>query len=423
MSFPRYAKYKDSGVEWLGVVPEHWAVLPCRAIVQERTVKNDGAECQDYLSLMANVGVIPYAEKGDIGNKKPEDLTKCKIVTRGDFVINSMNYGIGSYGISNYDGVCSPVYIVLKPRTRVVESRFAFRIFENRAFQTFAQSFGNGILEHRCAINWDILKPIGVGVPPMDEQKAILDFLDGETSKIDELVCEQRRLIELLKEKREAVIAHAVTKGLNPLAPLKPSGIQWLGDVPAHWVVGKLGHLFAEPPCYGVLVPDFDPYGVPMLRINDMNGRRIDRHQLVTISRELSDQYARSIVKAGDLIISVVGQLGVTRVVDDDLAGVNLSRNVARMQLGKRMYTQFARWLFSSNHFQHYVDLICVGTAQRLLNMSDLTAFIAACPPHNEQVAITRFLEVETSTIDALIDEAILGIDLLQERRTASTLR
>ena len=245
MSFPRYPKYKDSGVEWLGQVPEHWQVLPCRAIVHERTAKNDGAVCQDYLSLMANVGIIPYAEKGDVGNKKPEDLTKCKIVTRGDFVINSMNYGIGSYGLSDYDGVCSPVYIVLKPQNDVVESRFAFRVFQNRAFQTFAQSFGNGILEHRCSINWDILKPIGVSVPPKDEQQAILEFLDRETAKIDELVHEQERLMALLKEKRQAVISHAVTKGLNPTAPMKPSGIEWLGDIPAHWVEYPLRALLA----------------------------------------------------------------------------------------------------------------------------------------------------------------------------------
>jgi type I restriction enzyme S subunit len=202
---------KDSGVEWLGKVPKHWAIVSCRGIVCERTAKNDGAKCQDYLSLMANMGIIPYAEKGDVGNKKPEDLTKCKVVKRGDFVINSMNYGIGSYGLSDYDGVCSPVYIVLKPQNDVIESRFAFRIFENRAFQTFAQSFGNGILEHRCAINWDILKTIGVGVPPMDEQRAILAFLDHETAKIDELTIETYKVIELLKERRSALISAAVT--------------------------------------------------------------------------------------------------------------------------------------------------------------------------------------------------------------------
>ena len=134
MSFPRYEEYKDSGVVWLGAVPAHWNVPPCRAIVTERTKRNDDGICEDYLSLMANIGVIPYADKGDIGNKKPEDLSKCKMVHEGDFVINSMNYYIGSYGISPYNGVCSPVYIVLTPRNDVVDSRFAFRIFEDDHF-------------------------------------------------------------------------------------------------------------------------------------------------------------------------------------------------------------------------------------------------------------------------------------------------
>ena len=169
------APMKESGVAWLGKVPEGWRVMPCRAFVDEQTAKNDGAESQRYLSLMANIGVIPYEEKGDIGNKKPEDLSKCKVVSKGDFVINSMNYGIGSYGLSPYDGVCSSVYIVLRPRLNRVESRYAFRIFENKAFQTYAQSFGNGILEHRAAINWDVLKSINVGTPSLSEQRVIIE--------------------------------------------------------------------------------------------------------------------------------------------------------------------------------------------------------------------------------------------------------
>ena len=213
MSFPRYTTYKRSEAGWVLDVPEHWKILPCRGFVDERTEKNEDAACQSYLSLMANVGVIPYEEKGDIGNKKPEDLSKCKIVQRGDFVINSMNYGIGSYGVSAYDGVCSPVYIVLTPRPEVVEPRFAFRVFEDKSFQAYAQSFGNGILAHRCAIGWDDLKGVAVGVPPAAEQKSILNFLDHETAKIDALIAEQQRLIELLQEKRQSVISHAVTKG------------------------------------------------------------------------------------------------------------------------------------------------------------------------------------------------------------------
>lgn len=202
---------KDSGVEWLGQVPQHWEVLPCRAIVFEKTAKNDGATCSDYLSLMANVGVIPYAEKGDVGNKAPEDLSKCKLVAAGDIVINSMNYGIGSFGLSDLNGVCSPVYIVLRPIDEMVETRFALRIFAHRTFQTYAQSFGNGILAHRAAIGWDTLKSIGVPVPPLDEQRVILEYVDASTARFEALVVEAEAGVELLMERRSALISAAVT--------------------------------------------------------------------------------------------------------------------------------------------------------------------------------------------------------------------
>jgi type I restriction enzyme S subunit len=205
------APMKPSGVEWLGDVPAHWNVVPCRAIVNERNTRNDSGECVDYLSLMANIGIIPYEEKGDVGNKKPEDLTKCKLVRRGDFVINSMNYGIGSYGVSGLNGVCSPVYIVLTPIREVVEPRFAFRIFEDRAFQRYAQSFGNGILAHRCAIGWDTLKSISVPLPPRAEQFQILALLDSQASMFAALTAEAEDAIRLLRERRSALISAAVT--------------------------------------------------------------------------------------------------------------------------------------------------------------------------------------------------------------------
>jgi restriction endonuclease S subunit len=219
------APMKPSGIEWLGKVPAHWDVVPCRRLVREQTAKNEGAVCQDYLSLMANVGVLPYEEKGDVGNKKPEDLSKCKLVSKGDFVINSMNYGIGSYGVSNYIGVCSPVYIVLRPIADVVEPRFAFRIFEQRSFQTYAQSFGNGILEHRCAINWDILKGIGVGLAPRIEQMAILNYLDRTTTHYDALRGEAELAIALMTERRSALISAAVTGQIDVrnAAPVEPA--------------------------------------------------------------------------------------------------------------------------------------------------------------------------------------------------------
>ena len=420
MSFPRYPEYKDSGVEWLGEVPGHWDVLPCRSIVHERTAKNEGAACTEYLSLMANVGVIPYAEKGDVGNKKPEDVSKCKIVTRGDFVINSMNYGIGSYGLSNYDGVCSSVYIVLKPQNDLVESRFAFRIFENRSFQTFAQSFGNGILEHRCAINWDILKPIGVGVPPIAEQKAILMFLDRETAKIDELVREQRRLMELLKEKRQAVISHAVTQGLNPHAPMKPSGIEWLGEVPEHWEVLPLKKSFH---IVGGSTPkseteSFWDGGILWATPSDLSKRESiymnDTQRKITASGLAS--CGTTLVPSASIILSTRAPIGSLAI-----AGVEMCTNQGCKSLvpSRRAKTEYFAHLLSISTTE--LNIRGKGTTFLELSGDELGAFKTPgpAPPPPEQTQIAAFLDSELAKFDTLTAEAQRAIDLLQERRTA----
>ena len=427
MSFPRYPKYKDSGVEWLGQVPEHWSVLPCRAIVNEKTAKNEGAKCEDYLSLMANIGVIPYAEKGDVGNKKPDDLSKCKLVSKGDFVINSMNYGIGSYGISDYDGVCSPVYIVLKPQNSVVESRFAFRIFENSAFQTYAQSFGNGILEHRCAINWDILKSIGVGIPPRCEQDEILAFLDRETAKIDGLVAEQKRLIELLKEKRQAVISHAVTKGLNPDAPMKPSGIEWLGDVPRHWKLVTVRRMIEQieqgwsPEClsrsaeeneWGVVKSGCVNRGV----FNPQENKALPE-TLVPIS-DLE-------IHCGDVLISRASGspelVGSTAFISETRSKLMLSDKIFRVSIASGVNGRFFVATFNSHVLRNQIERAISGADGLANNLpqSALKSFFLAVPPIFEQTEIVDYLAAKTAKFDTLTAEAQRAIDLLQERRTA----
>jgi type I restriction enzyme S subunit len=413
MSFPRYPSYKDSGVTWLGDVPAHWQVLPCRAIVHERSAKNEGAACTDYLSLMANVGIIPYAEKGDVGNKKPEDVSKCKIVTRGDFVINSMNYGIGSYGLSEYDGVCSPVYIVLKPQSDIVESRFAFRIFENRAFQTFAQSFGNGILEHRCAINWDILKGIGVGVPPRIEQMAILAFLDRETAKIDELVAEQQRLIELLEEKRQSVISQAVTKGLNRDVSLKSPGIEWLGDVPSHWAVrrGRFVYFKLDLP------PDPQDGVVTAFRDGQVTLRENRRTEGYTFA-VLEGGYQR--VRVGDLVINgmdaFAGAIGVS-----DSIGKCTPEYVVLAPTRTDTVNEYFATILRLMARRRFIYVICPSVRERAprFRFEAFKDVLLPIPPAAEQQGIVELIESlgkETRSLSAAAEQAI---DLLQERRSA----
>ena len=199
----------------------------------------------------------------------------------------------------------------------------------------------------------------------------------------------------------------------------KDSGVEWLGEVPEHWNVIKLRHALESAPCYGVLVPDFEEDGVPMLRITDMEDGNADRSSLNRISKALSAQYSRTILEEGDVVLSVVGTIGEAFQVDATLAGVNLSRAVARIQTNEDLAAEFLCWVFQTIQFQRYVDLTCVGAAQRVLNMRDLSAFQFAEAPINEQVQLAAFLDCETAKIDALVAEQRRLMDLLKEKRQA----
>ena len=199
----------------------------------------------------------------------------------------------------------------------------------------------------------------------------------------------------------------------------RDSGVAWLGAVPAHWTVCGTGHRLQSPPCYGVLVPDFDPDGVPMLKIMDLANGVPDRSALTTISESLSDEFQRTIVRPGDVVLSVVGTIGTVLVVPEALDGINLSRALARLLPNRDLLPQWLVWIFSSDNFTRFVDLVCVGSAQRVLNMDDLRSFRAPFPPIEEQTAIATFLDRETAKIDALVAEQEKLIGLLQEKRQA----
>ncbi|WP_458736894.1 restriction endonuclease subunit S [Pseudomonas chlororaphis] len=423
MSLPIFSAYKYSGCRRLGVVPEHWTVVPCRAIVDHCVVKNEGGKIIEYLSLMANIGVIRYEEKGDIGNKKPDDLSKCKVVKKGDLVINSMNYGIGSYGLSSLDGVCSPVYIVLDPRDDIITERFSLRIFEEKEFQAFAQSFGNGILAHRSAIGWDDLKNIKVALPPLPEQAQIARFLDHETACIDALIEEQQRLIELLKEKRETVISHAVTKGLDPMVPTKVSGVGWLGEVPAHWTVSPLKFLVEEKVA--------GPYGASLTKaMYTSSGYRVYGQQQVIlddfsigdyyISEEKFSEMQRYVIFPGDVLVSVMGTIGRVSVVPLEIqTGIINPRLVRYKFMQSRVAPEFVKILLMSLRYQSRLREESQGSTMEGLNMVILGDLPLVLPPLDTQRSIVAFVKNYDSSFNELVSQAASAVDFLQERRSA----
>lgn len=422
MRLPRHQSYKKSGCDRLGLVPSHWAVVPVRSIVLERNDRNEEGRDQNYLSLMANIGVIPYEEKGDVGNKKPDDLSKCKTVFPDDLVINSMNYGIGSYGLSPYRGVCSPVYIVLRVVKGYAQTRFVLRIFEDKEFQALAQSFGNGILAHRSAIGWDDLKGIKVALPPPEEQIVIAAFLDHETAKIDALIAEQQRLIELLKEKRQAVISHAVTKGLNPKAPMKDSGVEWLGEVPAHWEITRIGWECIvgngctparDNPSY------WNDGGYPWLNSSKVNLERVINADQFVTDKALRE-CALPIVKPGSVLMAITGEGKTRGMVTISEIEATINQHVAFIQpRSKKLYPVYLHDWLNANYSRIRHDSADWGSTKAAITCSDVRAYPLPLPRIEEQEAICHFIESKSSLANDLISSSESSISLLQERRSA----
>jgi len=232
-----YPAYKDSGVPWLGEMPEHWQLPRLGAVLRERGETNDDGQVINVLSVLRERGVIPYAEKGHIGNKKSEDITRYKIVRPDDIVVNCMNVIIGSVGLSRHTGCLSPVYYVLTRRSEADDPRYLNAYFQTKPFQRSLVRIGNGILAHRMRIPMELLKCEPFPRPPLPEQATIVRFLDHVDRRIRRYIRAKQKLIVLLNEQKQAIIHRAVTRGLDSNVRLKPSGAEWLGDVPKHWEV------------------------------------------------------------------------------------------------------------------------------------------------------------------------------------------
>ena len=225
---------KDSGIEWIGAIPQDWKTDRLQWHLKEINVSNNPIQTQNILSLTIEAGVIPYAEKGNQGNKAKEDYSQYKIAFPDTLVINSMNVIIGAVGISQYFGCVSPVYYVFEP-IEGTDLRYIYYLFTNTGFQKEMRKYAKGILEIRLRISSnDMLKRI-VPSPPFKEQQRIADYLDKMCAEIDTVLEKTRASIEEYKKLKQAVITQAVTKGIRGDRPMKDSGIEWIGDIPAEW--------------------------------------------------------------------------------------------------------------------------------------------------------------------------------------------
>ena len=260
---------------------------------------------------------------------------------------------------------------------------------------------------------------IALPTPPISEQTAIATFLDRETAKIDGLIAEQEKLIALLAEKRQATISHAVTKGLNPAAPMKDSGVAWLGEVPAHWVVGTLTRV-ANRVVVGIAEAATHAYaeqGTPILRSTNVRPGKLTG-DILYIDPDFAAERETKLLNSGDLVTVRTGNAGVTAVVPPELDGCQCFTMLVTTLEKPNLATYFCYWM-NSEAAKRYFSLEGWGTAQVNISVPILRELPVAVPPDGEQADIVSFLDSETARLDTLTAEATRGIALLKERRSA----
>jgi type I restriction enzyme S subunit len=424
VSFPRYEKYKDSGVEWLGEVPSHWDVKAIKWIspvfrgASPRPIEDP--KYFDDEGEFAWVRIADVSASDGFLRQTTQQLSELgsslsvKIYPGELFV--SIAGTVGKPCISKIKA-CIHDGFVYFPKL-AMDPGFFYRIFESGTCYGGLGKFGT-----QLNLNTDTIGSIRVAIPPVGELTLLLEFLDRETSKIDALVSEQRRLIELLQEKRQATISHAVTKGLNPNAPMRDSGVEWLGQVPSHWIIIKIKQVTSrigsgKTPSGGS--ETYENEGILFIRSQNVYDEGLFLDDVVYISEDTDKSMAYSRVLPLDILLNITGaSIGRTCVVPEPFVPANVNQHVCVVRLKEQKNVPFVGWFFKSRSIKTQVDLAQTGAAREGLNFEQIGNLVGVLPPTEEQEAIVAFLDEETRKLDGLVAEAQRAIELLQERRTA----
>ena len=409
---------KDSGIEWIGEIPEDWSMSRLKALLVERKEKNDPVQTEFILSLGANYGVIPYSEKDGGGNKAKEDFTQYKLAYPDDIVMNSMNIVSGSVGLSKYYGCVSPVYYMFYPRTKDINIRYYHHIFQTKVFQRSLLGLGNGIMMKessngnlntvRMRIPVEKLNALQLPVPSVSEQQKIADFLDEKCKHIDAVLEKTRASIEEYKQLKQSVITEAVTKGIRPNRPMKDSGIEWIGEIPEDWKIYRLKHVVGIPITDGTHnTPTYTDKenGSPFLSSKDITSGHIDWSSIKYITKELHEQLQKEVApKLNDILLAKNGTTGIGALVEDDIV-FDIYVTLALIRPNQSIVLpKFLLYLINSSlcKIQYDKHLIGIGVPNLHLNIiNNVKVFIPSTK--DEQQEIIACLDDKCSEIDTLI--------------------
>jgi type I restriction enzyme S subunit len=449
MKLPPYPRTKPSGVEWLGDVPEHWEVKRLKTSATCWVSNVDKVPAEDELPVrLCNYTDVYYHDHITSDMELMETTATADEIRRfglrvGDVVITKDSEEWSDIAVPALvkktapDLVCGYHLAIIRSHPKALLGDYLLRAFESCAVNQQFQVAASGVT--RYGLPKASIGDAWIPLPDLSEQRAIAALLDRETGRLDRLVAKKRELIERLKEKRTALITRTVTRGLPSAAaralsacnaqagaglpenpPLKPSGLDWLGDIPAHWEVKRLKFVCPHI-TVGIVVEPSKYYvdeGVACLRSLNVKAHRLVENDLVFISAESNDLHSKSKIYEGDLVAVRSGQPGTTAIVDRRFHGANcIDLIIIRKPHGTT--SSFLDYFLNSELAMAQFETGTGGAIQQHFNITTAASLQIIVPPLPEQAAIAAYLDLETAKLDALVGKVELAVERLQEYRTA----
>ncbi|EJL8715253.1 restriction endonuclease subunit S [Vibrio alginolyticus] len=414
-----YPEYKDSGVEWVGEIPSGWQVKPTFALFDPNTYKNvDGIET-NVLSL--SYGRIIQRDVEKNFGLLPESFNTYQIVDSGDIILRLTDLQNDKrslrVGLAKQRGIITSAYLKLAAKSQL-EPRFAYLLLHSYDTTKVFYGMGGGL---RQSMKFEDFRRLPILLPTFDEQTQIANFLDHETAKIDTLIDKQQQLIKLLKEKRQAVISHAVTKGLNPDAPMKDSGVEWLGEVPEHWSVCKLKWKARTTSGGTPTTSKYELYyeggDISWIRTTDLNNGVL-RDAPIRITQKAVNDTACSLLPLNSVLLAMYG--GAGSIGKHSLLKFESTINQAVCGI---LPTDSFNPEYLHRFYEFYRPFWMIGAAGTRkdpnIGQDDIKEGKVLLPPLSEQEAISSYIDEIQSRFDLLTKKAEEAITFMQERRTA----
>ena len=418
----QYDSYKDSGVKWLGEIPSHWEILPIKRIAKTYAGATPSSSNEKNWG-----GIIPWITPADFKTETkyvkegdrfltPQGLKSCSTtLVPAMSVIFSKRAPVGQLSIATQPLCTNQGCLSCVPLSGV-DSTFLFYLLSIYK-ETFESFSGGTTFKELSQVSFNNFR---ISLPPINEQIAMVGYLDAATSKIDEAIAQQQKMIDLLNERKQIIINNAVTKGLDPNVKMKPSGIDWIGDIPEHWEIRKLKTIVDKvgsgvtPRGGGSVYVD---EGIMLLRSQNVYFEGFKLNDVAFITEAMDKEMGNTRVKEGDVLINITGgSIGRCHFVPKGFPRANVNQHVCIVR-PRNFSSKYLYYLLRSNFCQLQVELQQTGGNREGLTSAALKNFVLSIPPENEQKKIIDYLDEKDKGLQYSIEICQKQISLLQERK------